>query len=115
MGGNCSHLTQVVKIAGDQFPHCFCATSWLYLSGPQGVAALQEKRSSAIGGMGHAGELETSFILHLQPDLVHMERVVDEIDFISTPSYYMDWVEGGSIIANPPWEDDSPHWRLWRR
>jgi creatinine amidohydrolase/Fe(II)-dependent formamide hydrolase-like protein len=36
-----------------------------------------------------------------------MERVVDETDFVSTPSYYMDWVEGGAIIANPPWDDDT--------
>jgi creatinine amidohydrolase len=57
--------------------------------------------------MGHACELETSLILHLRPDLVHMERVVDELDFIATPSYYMDWVEGGSIVANPPWDDDT--------
>jgi creatinine amidohydrolase/Fe(II)-dependent formamide hydrolase-like protein len=29
------------------------------------------------------------------------------VDFVSTPSYYMDWVEGGALIANPPWDDDS--------
>ena len=32
-------------------------------------------------------------MLALHPDLVHLERVVDETDFISTPSYSMDWVE----------------------
>jgi creatinine amidohydrolase len=57
--------------------------------------------------MGHACELETSLILHLRPELVHMEKVVDETDFVTTQSYYMDWVEGGSLIANPPWDDDS--------
>jgi creatinine amidohydrolase len=57
--------------------------------------------------MGHACELETSFILYLKPSLVHMERVVDEINFITTPSYFMDWVEGGALIANPPWDDDT--------
>jgi len=81
---------------------------------------------SASGGMGHACELETSLMLHLRPQAVHMERVVDEVDFVSTPSYYMDWVEGGALIANPPWEDDTAtgaygagslataeHGRLW--
>jgi creatinine amidohydrolase len=106
-GGNCSHLTQVVKMAGERWPHTFIATAWLYLSGPQGIRAIQELRTSDLGGMGHAGELETSFILHLHPEWVHMQRVVDEINFISTPSYYMDWVEGGALIANPPWEDDT--------
>jgi creatinine amidohydrolase len=106
-GGNCSHLTQVVKMAGERWPHTFIATAWLYLSGPQGIAALGEKRESKLGGMGHAGELETSFILFLHPEWVHMQRVVDEVDFISTPSYTMDWVESGALVANPPWEDDT--------
>jgi creatinine amidohydrolase len=57
--------------------------------------------------MGHACELETSYLLHLRPDLCHMERVVDETDFITTPDYYMDWIEGGSLVANPPWDDDT--------
>jgi creatinine amidohydrolase len=106
-GGNCSFLVTVVKYAGERHPNLFCATSFLYLSGPQGVEALQARRQSPMGGMGHACELETSLMLHIQPGLVHMDRVVDEIDFISTPSYYMDWIEGGALIANPPWEDDS--------
>ena len=45
--------------------------------------------------------------MHLRPDLVHMDRVADETDFIATPSYYMDWVEGGALVANPPWDDDT--------
>ena len=106
-GGNSSFLVNIVKYAGERFPWIFCATAWLYLSGPSGIAALEKYRTSGIGGMGHAGELETSLMLALHPDLVHMERVVDETDFISTPSYSMDWVEGGSLVANPPWYDDT--------
>ncbi len=106
-GGNCSFLVNVVKYAGERHPGIFCATAWLYLSGPLGIEALQKHRLSPIGGMGHACELETSLILHLRPDLVHMDRVVDETDFISTPSYIMDWVEGGPLIANPPWDDET--------
>lgn len=106
-GGNHSFLVNIVKFSGERHRRAFCATAWLYLSSETGIQALESIRQSQIGGMGHAGELETSLILHLCPDLVHMEKVVDEIDFISTPNYYMDWVEGGSLIANPPWEDDS--------
>ncbi len=106
-GGNHSFLVNAVKYAGERHRRVFTATAWLYLSGPQGIAALEQRRQSATGGMGHACELETSLILHLRPDLVHMERAVDEIDFIATPNYYMDWVEGGSLIANPPWDDDT--------
>ncbi|TAK14055.1 MAG: creatininase family protein, partial [Anaerolineae bacterium] len=106
-GGNCSFLTTVVKYAGERHPSIFAATAWLYLNGPAGVAALDELRQSKIGGMGHACELETALMLHLAPHLTWMDRVVDEIEFISTPAYYMDWVEGGALVANPPWEDDT--------
>jgi creatinine amidohydrolase len=106
-GGNHSFLVNVIKYAGERHRRAFIATAWLYLSSGTGIEALDSLRSSPIGGMGHAGELETSLILHLRPDLVHLERVMDETDFVSTPNYYMDWVEGGALIANPPWDDDS--------
>lgn len=106
-GGNSSFLVNIVKYAGERHRRIFCATAWLHTSGAIGAQALKKYRTSKIGGMGHAGELETSFLLYLRPDLCQMERVVDEIDFVSTPDYYMDWIEGGSLIANPPWEDDT--------
>ncbi len=106
-GGNCSFLVNVAKYAGERHRRIFCATAWLYLSGPEGVATLQQHRRSARGGMGHAGELETALMLHLRPELVHLAKAVDETDFIATPSYFMDWVEGGALVANPPWEDDT--------
>lgn len=106
-GGNSSFLANVVKYAGERQRRAFCATAWLHTSGSLGAEALAKYRTSKIGGMGHAGELETSYMLHLRPDLCKMEKVVDEIDFVSTPDYYMDWIEGGSLIANPPWDDDT--------
>ncbi|HXF85043.1 MAG TPA: creatininase family protein [Anaerolineales bacterium] len=106
-GGNMSFLVNVVKYAGERHRRIFCATSWLHTSGRIGAEAIQKHRTSPIGGMGHAGELETSFMLHLRPDLCKMDRVVDETDFIATPDYYMEWIEGGALIANPPWDDDT--------
>ena len=106
-GGNVSFLVNVVKYAGERHRHIVCVTTWLHTSGKLGAAAIEKHRRSALGGMGHAGELETAMILHLRPDLTHMERVVDETDFVTTENYYMDWIEGGSLIANPPWEDDT--------
>lgn len=106
-GGNSSFLTNVIKYAGERHRRIFCATAFLHTSGSIGAKALNQHRTSPIGGMGHAGELETSYLLHLRPDLCRMERVVDETDFISTPDYYMDWIEGGALIANPPWDDDT--------
>ena len=37
---------------------------------------LREVRESEMGGMGHACEMETSVMLHLHPDRVHLERAV---------------------------------------
>ena len=106
-GGNHSFLVNVTKFCGDRWPDLFVATAFLHTSSGPGAEALAKYRASPIGGMGHACELETSYILHLRPDLVHMERAVDEIDFSATPNYYMDWIEGGALIANPPWTDDT--------
>jgi creatinine amidohydrolase/Fe(II)-dependent formamide hydrolase-like protein len=86
-GGNGSFLHNVVKYAGDRHHHVFAATTFLHTSGHLGAPAIEKYRHSPIGGMGHAGELETSYLLHLRPDLCKMERVVDEPNFISTPNY----------------------------
>src|SRR3954465_4879017 len=37
---------------------------------------LREVRESEMGGMGHACEMETSVMLHLNPDRVHLDRAV---------------------------------------
>jgi creatinine amidohydrolase len=102
-GGNHSFLVNITKFCGDRWPDIFVATSFLHTTSD----ALTQIRTSRIGGMGHAGELETSYILQLRPDLVNMDRAVDEVDFTATPNYYMDWLEGGALIANPPWTDDT--------
>ena len=106
-GGNSSFLVNIVKYAGERHRRIFCATAWLHTSGRIGAEVLPKYRTSQIGGMGHACELETSYLLHLRPDLCHMDRVVDETDFVATPDYYMDWIEGGALVANPPWDDDT--------
>lgn len=106
-GGNSSFLHNVVKYIGDRHHPVFAATTWLHTSGHLGAPALERYRKSERGGMGHACELETSYLLYLRPELCHMDRVVDEIDFISTPNYYMDWIEGGALIMSAPWEDDT--------
>lgn len=102
-GGNHSFLVNITKFCGDQWPDVFVATAFLHTTNDR----LNAIRTSPIGGMGHACELETSYILHLRPDLVNMNRAVDEVDFTATPNYYMDWIEGGALIANPPWTDDT--------
>lgn len=106
-GGNHSFLVNVTKFVGDRWPDTFAATAFLHTSSGKAAEAVMKHRTSKIGGMGHAGELETSYILHLRPELVKMHLAVDEIDFTATQNYYMDWFDGGALIANPPWTDDT--------
>jgi creatinine amidohydrolase len=40
------------------------------------ATTLREVRESEMGGMGHACEMETSVMLHLHPDRVHLDRAV---------------------------------------
>ncbi len=40
-----------------------------------GAANIHALRNSSVGGMGHAGEYETSFQLAVRPELVHMDRL----------------------------------------
>lgn len=102
-GGNHSFLVNVAKYAGERHPGVFIATEWLHTTGP----ALGGLRQGAPGSMGHGGELETSYILFLSPELVRMERATVETGFITTSNYNMDWIESGRLIANPPWSDDT--------
>lgn len=57
--------------------------------------ALSELRETGPGGMGHACELETSIMLHLRPDLVHMERARRDGDH--SPSRFF----GGEMLKPP--------------
>ena len=55
-GGNHSFLVNITKFCGERWPDMFVATSFLHTTSDE----LAQYRTSPIGGMGHAGELETS-------------------------------------------------------
>ena len=48
------------------------------------------RESEKPGGMAHGCELETSVLLHLRPDLVHMDRAEKDINFAATEFFYWD-------------------------
>lgn len=104
-GGNHSFLVNACKFAGEQVPQAITATTFLHTSSGQAEESLRQHRQSRV--MGHACELETSYMLHLKPEQVHMEWVVDEPDFLESANYRMDWTGEGSLILNPPWTDDT--------
>jgi creatinine amidohydrolase len=66
-------------------------------------------RRSALGGCGgHAGEEETALLLHLTPELVHMERATDE-DRVRYHSRFFP----GDIYAQIPDRVSGVHWSTW--
>lgn len=104
-GGNHSFLVNVCKFAGERFTEILTGTTFLHTASGEAEAELKRLRQSKV--MGHACELETSYIMHLAPELVHMEWAVDEDQFLETPNYRMDWTGEGALILNPPWSDDT--------
>lgn len=70
-GGNAPIVSMATKTVGTQHPHVeVLATTYYYLAKP----IAEEIRESRYGGMSHAGEFETSLILHLAPELVREEE-----------------------------------------
>jgi len=104
-GGNHSFLVNVCKFAGEQFPQTLTATTFLHTSSGKAEAELNRLRESRI--MGHACELETSYVMYLRPELVRLDLAVDEAQFLESANYHMDWCGEGSLILNPPWSDDT--------
>src|SRR5579862_2372066 len=62
-------------------------------------AVFEELRESEKpGGMAHGCELETSVLLHLRPDLVHMDKAERDISFAPTEFFYWDLEAPSPII-----------------
>ena len=60
-----------------------------------------QMRQSAPGGVAHAGEYETAMMLHLRPDLVHMDRAVLEMGQLKLDYFNWDYSEP-SVLS---WQD----------
>lgn len=68
-GGNQSCLQTVVNELGAKYNHrCILVRYWDLIAD-----AVAKIRSSGEGGMGHAGEFETSLMLYLYPEMVKKE------------------------------------------
>ncbi|MGD8397994.1 MAG: creatininase family protein [Anaerolineae bacterium] len=63
--------------------------------------ALSAGRRSAPGGVAHAGEYETAMMLHLRPDLVHMDRAVCEMGQLTLE--YFNWDHDEPSVLS--WQD----------
>jgi creatinine amidohydrolase len=78
-GGNPPYLNAAMRrlnVRTFPNPAAACIISWTHLI-PQ--EALNSISDSEYGGMGHAGELETSVVLHTDSELVQMDKAVKEL------------------------------------
>jgi creatinine amidohydrolase len=72
-GGNDTPLRAALRELKTAVPETrFVFASYWSLAGK----TLHDVRESEMGGMGHACEMETSVMLHLHPDRVHLDRAV---------------------------------------
>ena len=65
--------------------------------------AIKKQRESGLGGMSHAGELETSVYLHLAPSRVQMEKAVREIGMPESEFIWMDLMDGSPVHLMDEW------------
>jgi len=74
-GGNQVYLSAVVNEIGQDLGNKFLLLELRYwdLAGPR----ITEIRDSKPGGMGHAGEFETSVMMYLQPELVNAAKIAE--------------------------------------
>jgi creatinine amidohydrolase len=100
-GSNIPLVNMAARLLNVEHRDAVCASSF-YLTGPESLAVLDEHRTSGIGGMAHACELETSLYLAIRPDLVQMDKAVTEIPASYTKHVWMDWSDGALSLM--------PHW-----
>lgn len=74
-GGNMAYLQFAVNELGEKYENSMELALFKYwdLIGKE----IFEIRESAIGGMGHAGEFETSMMMYLRPELVDCNAIIE--------------------------------------
>lgn len=73
-GGNMSLISTAINKIGEAHPDTeVLGLTYFYLAS----SVIEEVRDSDPGGMMHGGEMETSLMLHLRPDLVDEDEMTD--------------------------------------
>jgi creatinine amidohydrolase len=101
-GSNAPLVDLAARLINVEHRNAVCAASTLYLTTPRSVEMLRDVRSSEVGGMSHACELETSLYLAIDPELVQMDKAVREIPEWNE-NVWNDWPGGGPLSYWPHW------------
>lgn len=103
-GGNAALIARAVQEIGVASPARLAGLSYWQLAG-QSVAA---SRRSAIGGMAHGGEFETSLMLHLRPSSVRTDLIAACVPAPRLPGERFDLFDGGWLAMDWRTEELSP-------
>lgn len=103
-GGNISTVKDATSVVGDTHPDAeILGLTYFQLA----EDFIHEIRDSDIGGMAHAGEFETSLMLHLRRDLVNTEAMEGSYLEESYDRGMKDLVEGGPLSVYRTFEEYS--------
>ena len=101
-GGNQSCLQTVVNELGAAGNRALLVRYWDLIG--DAVAALRE---SPAGGMGHAGEFETSLMLHYHPELVRQDRIREYAPAAGNEYHGPDLFARNTVYQYKPFEEYS--------
>ena len=105
-GGNVSALDLALTKCREQYPNTRMVGVTYWNAAAAQLAALRE---SAVGGMGHACELETSLVLATRPDLVRGEGVPADGRQALSEFLGKDMLVGGSVTISRHFSEISCH------
>ena len=105
-GGNISDMGVALQKLKERHPkaHVWGTSYWNVAR-----SEIEAIRESPIGGIGHAGEMETSLMLHLYPHLVRRDRM--EPDGFPSKSQFglKDMFEVGTVSGFPMFDECTRH------
>jgi creatinine amidohydrolase len=93
-GGNAALVSVIAQRLSEQRPAVWVAAATYFAMLAEDLQTIGE---SAFGGMSHACEMETSLLLTLRPDLVHMDKVDDFMGQPWTSFFAWDMRQGGTV------------------
>ena len=103
-GGNQTCLQAVVNEVGSRLGmRAVLVRYWDLVAGE--MAGLRE---SGPGGMGHAGEFETSLMLHFCPELVDRARITDREPAVGSEWHHPDMFAANKVYLYRPFDEYGP-------
>ncbi len=103
-GGNQTCLQAVVNEIGSRLGKKAILIRYWDLIASQ----IGQIRESELGGMGHAGELETSLMLFFRPDLVKTTRIDERLPATGNEWHHPDMFASNKVYIYKPFNEYSP-------